>query len=71
MILEWNRNLAAFSHHSMEWYWLGQSALTRQRIAARVAVTIDGNPTHTLVNANDAVVIVSDGTNWFRVADFQ
>lgn len=54
----------------MAWYWLGQSALTRQRIAARVAVTIDGNPTHTLVNANDAVVIVSDGTNWFRVADF-
>ena len=70
MILEWKRNLAAFSHHSMAWYWLGQSALTRQRIALRVAVTIDGNPTHTLPNENDAVVIVSDGTNWFRVADF-
>ncbi len=71
MILEWKRNLAAFSHHSMAWYWLGQSALTRQRIAARVAVTIDGLGTITLPNENDAVVIVSDGTNWFRVADFQ
>ena len=71
MILEWKRNLAAFSHHSMAWYWLGQSALTRQRISARVAVTIDGNATVTLPNENDAVVIVSDGTNWFRVADFQ
>lgn len=69
MILEWKRNLAAFSHHSMAWYWLGQSALTRQRIALSVAVTIDGNPTFTLPDQNDAVVIVSDGSNWFIVAE--
>ena len=55
----------------MAWYWVGQSALTRQRISARVAVPIDGLDTITLPNQNDAVVLVSDGTNWFRVADFQ
>jgi len=71
VILEWKRNLAAFSHHSMAWYWLGQSALTRQRIALSVAVPIDGLDTITLPNENDAVVIVSDGVRWFRVADFQ
>jgi len=71
VILEWKRNLGAFSRHSMAWYWLGQSALTRQRIAASVAVPIDGLDTITLPNENDAVVVVSDGVRWFRVADFQ
>ena len=70
MILEWQRHLGAFSRHSMAWYWVGQPFLTKQRIAEGIAVLIDGSVTISLANEDDAIVLVSDGSNWFRVADF-
>ncbi len=71
MILEWQRHLGAFSRHSMAWYWVGQPLLTKQRIAeTTVGVLIDGSATISLANEDDAIVLVSDGSNWFRVADF-
>jgi len=55
----------------MAWYWVGQPLLTKQRIAeTTVGVLIDGSATISLANEDDAIVLVSDGLNWFRVADF-